>query len=85
MTEFYSKLSDAFLSIENWFIDITFATNTFWIVIGVLSVVIISRFLLLPFFRGVISTGVSDSVNRVTGSGKYSEGYKNQQKFYKSK
>lgn len=79
------SLFDAIIQCFQWFDDLYLSVNMYWIAMGLVVVALVSRFLLLPFFGGIVNVGVSDSVQRVTRTGRHSQGYKNQQAFYKSK
>lgn len=77
VTKIFDALFFAINEIDLIFWQLVDGTGSMFVVVAVFFFALVFRFLLLPFFGGVIHTGVSDSVQRVTRTGRHSQGYKN--------
>lgn len=84
MANIFLHLFNAITVVFKWFTDLYSSVGALNLIIALTFIMMICRFLLYPFFSGVINVGVSDAVQAQTKTGKYSLDYKNRQNRRKS-
>lgn len=73
MTNIFQHFFVAIANVFNWFTDLYTSIGALNLIIALTFIMMICRFLLYPFFAGVINVGVSDAVQAQTKTGKYSD------------
>lgn len=77
VTKIFDSLFLAINEVDLIFWQLIDGSGLMFVVIGVLFFALVYKFLLAPFFGGIVNAGVSDSVKRVTRTGRHSQGNKN--------